>query len=127
MRLARITGRVSATIKTGKLAGLKMLVADYVDPEGETLERAVVITDACGAGPGDLVLVAHGSAARIPTETAGAPTDATAVAFIDQLSVGGRDVALTPTGPPVPIETSRRPRSNRRRRSRGSTIEEPSE
>ena len=34
MRIARITGRVSASIKSGKLTGVRMLVADYVDPEG---------------------------------------------------------------------------------------------
>ena len=100
MRLARITGRVSASIKSAKLAGVRMLVADYVDPEGEVLERGAVVTDACGAGPGDLVLVANGSAARVPAETAGVPTDATAVAFIDQLSVGGRNVDLA--APPAP-------------------------
>ena len=94
MRLARITGRVSATIKSGQLAGAKMLVADYVDPEGEILERGVVVTDTCGAGPGDLVLVACGSAARIPEETAGAPTDATAVGFVDHLSVGDRNLEI---------------------------------
>lgn len=102
MRLARITGRVSASIKSAKLTGVRMLVADYVDPEGEVLERAAVVTDACGAGPGDLVLVAVGSAARVPAETAGVPTDATAVGFIDQLSVGDRNVDLAaPSGPPV--------------------------
>ena len=110
MRLARITGRVSAAIKTGKLTGVKMLVADYVDPEGEILDRAVVMTDACGAGPGDLVLVANGSAARIPAETAGVPTDATAVGFIDQLSIGDRNVDLTP---PAPAGGARRPRASR--------------
>ena len=88
MRLARITGRVSASVKAGRLAGKKMLIADYIDPEGRVLEPAVVLTDACGAGPGDLVLVATGSAARIPEQTGGAPTDATAVGVVDQLSVG---------------------------------------
>lgn len=99
MRLARITGRVSASVKTGSLTGIRMLVADYVDPEGEVLERAAVITDACGAGPGDLVLVATGSAARILAETAGVPTDATAVGFVDQLSIGTRDVDMAPALP----------------------------
>ena len=94
MRIARVTGRVSASVKAGQLAGRRMLLADYVDPEGKTLERAIVITDACGAGPGDLVVVATGSAARSIPETAAAPTDATAVAFIDQMSVGARDVDL---------------------------------
>ena len=63
MWLARITGRVSASVKAGKLAGKKMLVADYIDAQGPVLESAAVLTDACGAGPGDLVLVATGSAA----------------------------------------------------------------
>lgn len=118
MRLARITGRVSASIKSGKLAGVRMLVGDFVDPGGEVLEPAVVITDACGAGPGDLVLVATGSAARIPTETAGIPTDAAAVGFIDQLSVGDRSVDLAPA---EPVEAPRRPRSTRQRRKQGVT------
>ena len=134
MRLARITGRVSASIKSAKLTGVRMLVADYVDTEGEVLERAAVVTDACGAGPGDLVLVAVGSAARVPAETAGVPTDATAVGFIDQLSVGDRNVDLAalsgPLGPPAPpgspeptpppspspAEAARPARSSRQRR-----------
>ena len=119
MRLARITGRVSASIKTGKLSGVRMVVADYVDPEGEVLERAAVLTDACGAGPGDLVLVATGSAARIPAETSGIPTDATAVGFIDQLSVGDRNVNLTPSPPRPEADAPRRPRSSRPNREQG--------
>ena len=121
MRLARITGRVSASVKTGSLAGVRMLVGDYVDPDGKVLEPAAVITDACGAGPGDLVLVATGSAARIPAETAGVPTDATAVGFVDQLSVGARDIDLRP--PEATGASPRRPRSNRQsqRRKQGAT------
>ena len=92
MRLARVTGRVSASVKAGTLAGRKMLLADYIDPEGRVLEPAAVLTDACGAGPGDLVLVATGSAARVPREMGGVPTDATAVGVIDHLSVGATDV-----------------------------------
>lgn len=113
MRLARITGRVSASVKSGGLAGHKMLLADYVGPDGEVLEPAAVVTDACGAGPGDLVLVAAGSAARIPAETAGVPTDATAVAFIDQMSVGARNVDLL-AGPAAGPPASNRRRAGRR-------------
>lgn len=87
MHIARVTGHLSATIKAGQLVGQKLLLADFVDPEGTVLTSSVVITDACGAGPGDLVLVATGSAARVPQATAGLPTDATAVGVIDHLSV----------------------------------------
>ena len=74
----------------------------------------MVITDACGAGPGDLVIVAGGSAARIPVETGGVPTDATAVAFVDQLSVGARDVDIFPPEPSDPATPPSR--TNRQRR-----------
>ena len=92
MRVARITGRISASVKVGTLTGSKMLLADYVDAGGNVVETAAVVTDACGAGPGDVVLVATGSAARIPKGTSGVPTDATAVALIDQMSVGAEDI-----------------------------------
>ena len=94
MRIARITGRVSASIKAGQLTGRKMLLADYVDSGGNVIVPSIVVTDACGAGPGDVVLVATGSAARIPADAVGVPTDATAVGVIDQMSVGTEDVDL---------------------------------
>ena len=94
MRIARITGRVSASVKVGALTGRKMLLADYVDAGGNVLEPTAVVTDACGAGPGDVVIVATGSAARIPAGANGVPTDATAIAVIDQMSVGAEDVDL---------------------------------
>lgn len=94
MRIARITGRVSATVKAGQLSGHRMLIADVVGPDGAIHDSGIVMTDACDAGPGDLVLVATGSAARIAAPTAGVPTDATAVGVIDHMSVGSRDVDL---------------------------------
>ena len=94
MRIACITGRVSATVKTGGLAGRKLLLAEFVGADGNVQEPTTVVTDACGAGPGDVVLVTTGSAARVPAEVSGVPTDATAVAVLDQMSVGAKDVDL---------------------------------
>ena len=94
MRIARITGRVSATVKAEGLVGKKMLLADVINSAGAALEESIVVVDACGAGPGDLVLVATGSAARVAQSTSGIPTDATAVAFIDEMSVGNQPVDL---------------------------------
>ena len=108
MRIARITGRVSASVKTGQLTGRKMLVTDYVDAGGNVCEPGVVVTDACGAGPGDIVLVATGSAARTPAETAGVPTDATAVALVDQMSIGPENVDLMRLREPRQRPPSRR-------------------
>ena len=94
MRIARITGRVSASIKAGQLSGHRMLIADCIAPDGKVLDTGIVLTDACDAGPGDIVLVATGSAARIAGSTAGVPTDATAVAVVDHMSMGSSNVDL---------------------------------
>ena len=94
MRIARIVGRVTASVKAEGLSGQKMLLADIIDRSGNVLESSVVMVDACGAGPGDEVLVAAGSAARVPAAASGVPTDAAAVAFIDEITAS--DAAVKP-------------------------------
>lgn len=89
MKIARITGSVTSTVKDTKLAGLVLLLADLVDGEGGVLEKAVVVADTCSAGPGDTVLVVAGSAARIPSKVGGLPVDMTAVAIIDHIDIPG--------------------------------------
>lgn len=92
MKLARVTGHATGTIKDSQLAGQKWLLVDIVDAGGAVQESSVVALDVCSAGLGELVLVAMGSAARLPQETAGVPTDATVVAIIDEVTVGGKSV-----------------------------------
>jgi len=89
MKLARVTGLVTGTVKTTNLTGQKLLVVDLIDAKGKVQDGSVIVTDVCGAGHGDTVLVATGSAARLPAELAGTPTDATAVAIIDDIKLGG--------------------------------------
>ena len=87
MRLARVTGTVTATAKHPALTGAKMLLADAVDPvTGVAANLPMVAVDTCGAGVGDTVLVAEGSAARIPPAIAGAPVDAAIVAIVDAVN-----------------------------------------
>ncbi len=92
MKIARVTGTASGTIKDSQLAGQKWLVVDIVDAGGTVQESSVVALDVCSAGVGDTVLVATGSAARLPGETSGVPTDATVVAIIDEITQGGSSV-----------------------------------
>ena len=98
MRIARIVGMVTASVKAEGLSGKKMLLADIIDRSGNVLESSVVMVDACGAGPGDEVLVAIGSAARVPAAASGIPTDATAVAFIDEVTATDTAVKSKTTG-----------------------------
>lgn len=92
MKIARVTGHATGTIKDSQLAGQKWLVLDILDAEGAVQEKSVVALDVCSAGLGEMVLVATGSAARLPQETSGIPTDATIVAIIDEITLGGSSV-----------------------------------
>ena len=83
MLLCRVTGTTVVTARAAGLGGAKLLV---VRPEDGDPASSFVAVDTVGAGSGDLVLVAEGSAARIPAETAAAPTDATVVGIVDEAS-----------------------------------------
>ena len=87
MRIARVDGTVTASVKDKKLAGLKLLVVDIQDGAGNLLESSVVAVDNIGAGVGELVLVVRGSAARIPAGISNIPADATVVAIIDEITL----------------------------------------
>lgn len=81
MLLCRVTGSTVATVRADGMGGAKLLV---VRPEDGDLASAFVAVDTVGAGPGDLVLVAQGSAARVPLATRSTPTDATIVGIVDE-------------------------------------------
>ena len=87
MKIARIIGSVTATVKEGSLSGTALLIGNIEDGRGGVLEEAVVAADTCGAGPGDLVLLATGSAARLPARTGGMPVDAAVVAIVDHVDI----------------------------------------
>lgn len=80
MILGRVTGNVTATAKDAALVGGKLLLV-ATDAAGE-----IVALDTVGAGAGDEVLVATGSAARMPQAASGAPVDATIIAIIEHVS-----------------------------------------
>lgn len=86
MRIARVVGTVTGTVKEPTLASHKLLIVDIEDGEGKVLEPSVVAVDTVGAGAGERVLVATGSAARIPSLVAGLPVDAAIIAIIDEIS-----------------------------------------
>ncbi|THH37052.1 ethanolamine utilization protein EutN [Aliishimia ponticola] len=88
MKLARVTGTVTATAKDAQLVGLTLLLCDVVDGKGKVLEPAVVAADTVGAGVGAQVLIVTGSAARLPARTTGVPVDAVITAIVDHVDLG---------------------------------------
>jgi microcompartment protein CcmK/EutM len=91
VELGRITGQVVSTVKQNGLHSYKLLLVDTVDPSTGTATDATtyVAVDLTGAGPGDVVVVTRGSAARVAAGAGEIPTDAAVVAIVDSVVVDG--------------------------------------
>ena len=88
MLVGTVVGSVVSTRKSEKLIGIKFLVVELADRMGKG-ESQIVAIDNIGAGIGETVLVATGSAARVGAGQADAPIDAAIVGIIDDGSQWG--------------------------------------
>lgn len=91
MLIGKVIGTVVATRKEDSLEGLKFLALKTVDLHLNPTGGVVVAADAVGAGLGEYVLYATGSASRQTTYTDERPVDAVIMAIIDHLEIGGED------------------------------------
>lgn len=91
MRIATVVGRVVSTVKQPSVDGFTLLLVSDIDPGdlGRDAAHPYVALDLAGAGEGEVVLVATGSAARIPHRTGDVPTDAAVVGIVDTVVSGG--------------------------------------
>jgi carbon dioxide concentrating mechanism protein CcmL len=90
MQIAKVRGTVVSTHKEPSLRGVKLLLLQFVDEEGQLLPQYEVAGDQVGAGIDEWVLVSRGSAARIVDGSENRPLDAMVVAIIDTVSVENR-------------------------------------
>src|SRR5262245_44483531 len=98
MFLARVTGSVVATQKVQSMTGRKLLVVEplRVAPQGR--DRLIGTGRSFGgvetdrAGQEELVLIGHGSSARLPPETEKLPVDATIIGIVDSVNVDNRTI-----------------------------------
>jgi microcompartment protein CcmK/EutM len=89
MMIARVIGTVVSTRKEPTLEGLRLLVCQPMNAEGEKAGAPVVAADAVGAGVGEMILYATGSSARQTVATQNRPVDAVVMAIVDNWEVGG--------------------------------------
>ncbi|HEX9675252.1 MAG TPA: EutN/CcmL family microcompartment protein [Anaerolineales bacterium] len=90
MLLGRVVGTLVATRKEPSLEGLKFLVLRQLDIQGQATGGYRVAADAVGAGLGEVVLFATGSAARQTKRTHERPCDGVIMAIVDLLEVDGQ-------------------------------------
>ncbi|MDO5310417.1 MAG: EutN/CcmL family microcompartment protein [Clostridia bacterium] len=78
MIIGKVTGSVVSTRKNERLVGSKFMIVEPSDGGA-----SFVAVDDIGAGIGEYVLVALGSAARVGRDREDTPTDAAIVGIID--------------------------------------------
>lgn len=83
MIIGKVTGSLFSTRKSEKLVGNKFMIVEPVE-EMAGNGKSIVAIDIIGAGVGEYVLVAQGSAARIGCNMVDAPVDAAIVGIIDE-------------------------------------------
>ena len=82
MLVGKVVGTIVSTRKNEKLVGSKFMVIEPIEKLGDPNKKIVAI-DNVGAGIGEIVLVATGSAARIGCDCGTAPVDAAIVGIVD--------------------------------------------
>lgn len=82
MIVGKVVGSLISTRKNDNLTGNKFMIIEPVGSMKANCGRLVAV-DNIGAGIGEIVLVAQGSAARIGCNLEHAPVDATIVGIVD--------------------------------------------
>jgi carbon dioxide concentrating mechanism protein CcmL len=90
MQIAKVRGTVVSTQKTRSLTGVKLLLLQFIDEDGQPLEKYEVAADTVGAGLNEWVLVSRGGAARVEDGEQQRPLDAMVVGIIDTVTVDNR-------------------------------------
>lgn len=81
MIIGKVVGSVVSTNKCENLVGSKFMIIEPIP--SLKVDNRIVAVDKVGAGIGELVLVAQGSAARIGCNMEKSPVDAAIVGIID--------------------------------------------
>ena len=82
MIIGKVVGSVVSTRKNDNLIGNKFMIVEPIP--SLKVENRIVAIDKIGAGIGEYVLVAQGSAARVGCGMETAPVDAAIVGIIDE-------------------------------------------
>lgn len=88
MQLGRVVGTVVASVRADGLEGVKMLIVQPLDKQGEPRGRAVVAADAVHmAGPDELVYFVAAREAAEALDPAFVPVDHAIVGIVDEVHV----------------------------------------
>ena len=89
MNLARVLGRLVATVKQDTLTSVSLHWIQPLSADGHPSGKALVAVDRIGSGPGDVVVYITSREAAMTLENPFAAVDAGIVAKVDWCDVGG--------------------------------------
>src|SRR5687768_18309469 len=87
MFLAKVVGTVWSTKKTPDLEGVRFLVVHPYDLEKEPTRNIVIVADWLGAGTGEMVMCAFGTAARTALGNQDMSIEAAVVGIVDPVDI----------------------------------------
>jgi ethanolamine utilization protein EutN len=87
MFLARVTGRVVATVRCEGLKGVPLQWVQPLDEDGQASGPQLVACTAISSGPGDLVHFVDGREAALALEETFVPVDATIIGYVEQVQL----------------------------------------
>ena len=82
MIIGKVTGSIVATRKNEKLVGCKLMIVEIFEKMNNGKSKIIAV-DNVGAGIGEVVMVAQGSAARIGCNLDNSPVYAAIVGIVD--------------------------------------------
>ena len=92
MVLGTVAGTVVTSQRADRIDAPSYLLIELCDQTGQRKKDFLVALDMIGAGPGEMVLICQGSAARQTQLTDNCPMDAIIVGIIDVIDERGKVV-----------------------------------
>jgi len=87
MKMVKVIGSVTTTIKTKSLEGFKLLFVQSVDVDLTEKKEYFVAVDTVGLGEGEIALMVTGSTAKRTDITKGKDVDGSLVAKVERIDL----------------------------------------
>ena len=95
MRLARVVGNVVSTIKDDGYTGKKLMLVEYLEPDGTPAGPRMIAFDCADAGVGDIVLVnIDGGAGNMLLDDDYAIVDLVICGIVDSYTAFGKETII---------------------------------
>ena len=87
MKLVKVIGSVTSTIKDLSLQGFKLLLVQAVDYDLKEIDDFFIAVDAVGVGEGEIGLISTGSSAKYSDLTRHKNVDASIIAKVERIDL----------------------------------------